>query len=608
MISKREFFSISIMMLMLLFMFQALMVIREYSNKYDVNEYYNEDVDTTHKKWEMEKVNLDNLKDEQDYILFVGKQDAHFGKMVSEWCTYTKRNCAMIQSITENHNRLNVLPAAVILESKYVNMQKELDIIEGWAEQGVDIIFCDLPDVEDVESNYKLQELLGIVKVESHSVEVDAIKVFEGLLLGGETIYDASKDEAKGMGFEMPWYVLGSGTKTYMVGMFGEPVNWISDVKNEYLPAIVWRNSVGDGKVFAVNADYMKDSTGIGFLSGFMAECNPIEIYPVINAQNLAVTNYPGFASENDEVIQKLYSRTQSAMFRDVVWPSLVSTVHNTDMKLTCFMTPQFDYTDSKEPKHEELVFYLKQLNEVGAEAGLSLQHRGGVTIEEKIERDNKYFSSIISNYKYRVVYLNLDNVDELLASMKDTMLRDVKSAVCKYKSGEPIIDYCGNGVIKQSVTNDGFSHTYKENLRMRSLQSALAYTNVVLDMNRVVWPEDERDQWHIVYESFSSNIKTYWSKFKMFESTTLSESTGHVNSFLTMDYDKSYKDGVVTVNITEKTGDCWFILRTHGESIVDIKGGDYKLIEDNAYLIKAEDSTVTIKIDREDEFYYYLP
>ena len=47
-----------------------------------------------------------------------------------------------------------------------------------------------------------------------------------------------------------------------------------------------------------------------------------------------------------------------------------------------------------------------------------------------------------------------------------------------------------------------------------------------------------------------------------------------------------------------------WFILRTHGEDIADIKGGSQTKIEDNAYLIYTEDTIVEIML-KEPGLYY---
>lgn len=603
-ISRRQFFSISIMMLALLFMFQFSLVIKEHGNQYDTNEHLVETVGSIETAWEIKKIDFKNIfPEKRDYVLFIGSENSRIGSVVNQWCTYTKRDWAVTQDLTKYRDKLTIWPEIILVESEYINMESDLEILRNFAEQGMNIIFCNLPSVEIIEENAQLQELLGISGVRAAEVKVEAIKIFKGMLLGGEVVYESGKSASVGMDFRFPWYITGSGTKTYMVGMLKDET-----VKNEQLPALIWRNSVGNGKVFAVNGTYLYDSAGLGFLSGMLAEVNPVEIYPIINAQNLSVVNYPGFASENDEEMQRIYSRTQSGVFRDTVWPSLVSTVQNSDMKLTCFVMPQFDYNDENEPEGDELIFYLKQFKEVGAEAGISLEYGSGVSLADKIRRDNIFFALLNSNYQYGTAYVEVAKVPVLLKMMDKVMLKNIGTIVCEYNENNPVVSYCADNVTLQCTTNDGFSHTHIENLRMRSLESALGYTNIVLDMKKVAWPESDADHWQIIYKRFASNIETYWSSYKIFRNTTLSESNRNVKDFLNMDFEKVYQDGVLRVNLSNQTGTNWFILRTHGESIVDISGGTFEQIEENAYLIEATDSELVIELDREEEFYYYLP
>ena len=130
----------------------------------------------------------------------------------------------------------------------------------------------------------------------------------------------------------------------------------------------------------------------------------------------------------------------------------------------------------------------------------------------------------------------------------------------------------------------------------MRSIQSALGYTNIMLNLQDIFWPQNEKDRWEIMERRFASNLLTYWNKFNCFTATTLSESDRRVRTFLNVDYTESREENVITLNTAK--ADSWFILRTHGEKIEDIEGGSQTKIEKDAYLIHAEDHTVKIQVD----------
>ena len=93
----------------------------------------------------------------------------------------------------------------------------------------------------------------------------------------------------------------------------------------------------------------------------------------------------------------------------------------------------------------------------------------------------------------------------------------------------------------------------------------------------------------------FSSNLLTYWKKFTGFGSTTLSESNTRTRTFLNLDFSETRTDDEIILKTSESGS--WFILRTHGEEIEEIEGGTQKKLEDNVYLIQAQDTTVKIQV-----------
>lgn len=92
-----------------------------------------------------------------------------------------------------------------------------------------------------------------------------------------------------------------------MVGLLPEESG--KDVENEDLPTLIWRNGMDKGSVFAVVGDYLKDSSASGFLDGMLAEAFPYALYPVVNAQNLSMVDFPVFADENNGEIQEALQR-----------------------------------------------------------------------------------------------------------------------------------------------------------------------------------------------------------------------------------------------------------------------------------------------------------
>ncbi len=599
MVSIRKFFSIAIMMFVLLFLFQFSMVLRDRQNTYDVNSNLAPKQNDGKNVWKNEELDPESVgTTDRRYVLFVGDSSSDMAEAVSRWCTYAKwdiSKCSSMEKFKENDKNL---PGMLILESEKYALDDNLKKIEELEQKGVIIVFGCLENAENIEKNQELQDFMGICKVVSAKTEITGVKLFEGLLLGGEVVYETPEDkderDRQDLQLNVPWYQVGSGTKTYMVGLLDQSKQK-ETVENEELPTLIWRNGIRNGSIFCVVGDYMKDSTALGLLDGMVAEASSYHIYPVVNAQNLSMINFPVFADENNEQMMELYSQSITGMARDIMWPSLISIVEKGGLKMTCFMQPQTNYEDGIEPTSRDLVFYLKQMKEQNAEAGLSLQYKNAESLRDKLNQDAEFFRKADSSYKYGAAYTEEKDLDTVKALMNTELMKNVSTLVCEYTEDEPVISYCTDSVTLQSVISDGMNYTYSDDIRMRSIQSSLGYTNVMLNMQKIFWPERKKDRWQIMQKRFSSNLLTYWKNFTGFDSTTLSESNTRTRTFLNLDFSETRTDDEIILKTSESGS--WFILRTHGEEIEEIEGGTQKKLEDNVYLIQAQDTTVKIQV-----------
>lgn len=604
MVSKRKFFSIATMMFVLFFLFQFSMVLRDSRNTYDVNSSFAEKKADGENQWTPSDSNSTTVIGADSSVVFVGNEDGDMGTAVSRWCTYAKRKLISCKSVRTYKSDDKNLPEMMILESEKYADGDNLTTLETLEKKGVIIVFGCLENAKNIQNNKALMKFLGIQKVVAEETHLAGVKLFEGLLLGGEVTYNTSKDKEEkkrqDLELDVPWYQVGSGTKTYMVGLLDEKTG--KNVENEDLPTIIWRNGIDYGSVFAVVGDYMKDSTALGLLDGMRAEALQYTIYPIVNAQNLSMVNFPVFADENNTEMLKLYSQSVTGIARDIMWPALISVVEKSDMKMTCFIQPQADYTDDIEPKSGNLEFYLKQMKEQSAEAGISLEYQKLDKAEDKVTKDTEFFENEKTDYRFGAAFAKEKDLKGILKDTDSGLLGDVGTLVCDYTENQPVVSYYSDSVTLQTVTSDGMNYAYSDDIRMRSIQTALGYTNVMLDMYDIFWPQEKTDRWEVMQKRFSSNLLTYWKNFRDFDSTTLSESNARIRTFLNLAYSQSREDNTITLQTSEVGS--WFILRTHGEEIDEIDGGSQTEIEADAYLICAEDTTVKIRL-KEQELYY---
>ena len=618
MVSRRNFLTITIMILILFFMFQFTGVMKNQLNEYGVNEYDQ----STYTQLNAESVFSNEVPaNALADVFYIGIASGDVAKVVSSWCEYSKRSLQMYATLSACDN----VPEnqLIILDGRtMVRTDTDITILQEWIDKGVNIIFARMPDISVIQRSNQLQQILGIDHILSTDVTLNGMHLFSGFFLGGERIYEAqTKEDEKrqDLDHDIPWYVTGAGTKTYLVGTLTDemfdatvPQSLLDQytnmeelsAKNILLPAVIWRYGTINSKVFCVNDDFLMDELNLGILSAITAQITNYDIYPVVNAQNLVAADMPAFSSENEEKMQELYAQSASAVYREIIWTSLVALQETTDAKLTCMVTPQFDYDDAQEPDGSAVTYYLKQLKEQNGELGWSATNQSNLSVADKLAIDKPFWKNYGADYKIVSAYLRDGSQKSAAAlALKDEDVRTL--VVADEDTTSPIISYATDNITQQKVTSAGITHTFSDDLKLRSMETALGYSNITLDLLSVTYPKTKQDSWEKMLRKLSPNLTTFWKPFEAFTHTTLSESDQRIRRFLAIDYEQERQGDNITVRVKNFDQQAWFVLRLNGETVKSVKGGTSTKIEDGAYLICAEKDKITIKVGRKSGMYY---
>ena len=594
MLSRRDFLSIFLMMLTLFFIFQFLQVVKDSGNNYDVNDHVTE-------------VNLRasdmDVKQADKYVWFVGDIEGGVGDAVKQWCTYTRQGLEVFSEIPAPDYDSKI--EAIVIDPATCDIRNKTDKIEELTKMGVTIIFGDLPDASYVDSDEQLKKMLGITKVVNPSIHVKGVQVFTGFLLGGESVYLAHDDKPEEAAFEdldldIAWYDTGQGTKTYIVGVMDE-----EEVHPYDFPKMIWRSIYNGTFIYAVNGDYLRGMMGIGFLDSMMYDTSEIYLYPVVNANNVVVADFPYLSEENAEKIKSLYSRSVEAFQKDIVWPGIISMATRSEFSMTCFMADRYDYSLIEKANKEAVKFYLQQMKEHYAEAGRSLNYTGDITLAQKAEYSRKYYTDAGFNYQFRSLYLT--KWDDALKTILADQESDIRTVVCSDRENDQAISFCTDNVTLQYTTNVANEYSFKNALIFKSLLTSLGYTNVLVDMADVIWPETKDDEWQNFFDKLYSYITTYWSNRYGFDATTISESDARIRKMLSVTYDYSKQDENTVVLNSSGADENYFVFRTHDREIKSISdNAEFKRLEKDAYLLKVKPGQTIITLKESDEIYKY--
>ncbi len=615
MVSRRNYLTIAMMFVILLFMFQFTGVMKEQLSEYESNEYAD---DTTTSFQRSDAFLAEQTSDDACEVIYVGEAGGAEESVVKTWCSYRKRTFFCSSSLALLDSLQDDALQVLVVDGSKVTSEEEVAVLRREAQMGVTVIFATLPQSSVIREYRDLRELLGIRAVIADEIPLAGMHLFSGFLLGGEEIYEVTEpgeEERQDMNPSVPWYTTGAGTKTYMVGTLSdETIEQTVDneiraqyagmeeeaAKNSLLPAILWRNSVDTAKIFCVNGDYLADISAVGILDAMMGETYDYDIYPVINAQNLVIADLPAFVSENEEEMQKRYSQSAQAVYQEIVWPSLTSIASRTGAKMTCMMTPQFTYTDEEEPDGENVTYYLKRLKEEHAEAGLSADSREGIPLSEKIKQDQTFWQTYAPSYRFLSLY-----ADGVKSIGEESALPAEIRTVALGSGASEAVGYLNENVTLQPSTSSGIRHTFLDDFKVKCMETALGYSNITLDLYSVTYPEGDEDSWEKMSKKIAANLGTYWKAYEAFDATTLTESDVRIRRFLALDYKQQRAGNVITLSLEHREDAAWFLLRLHGEKVTEVAGGSFEEIEDGVYLILAEEDEVSVEVQTGETWQY---
>lgn len=603
MLSKRVYFTVSSLMMLVLFMFQFSGIIRKKYNNFDENKY------AVSEKNDLNKNNVFTVLTDEDkvvksisgYIVYIGDINTKTGNTVYEWCNYTKRNLLVYKTVSQYHRYNEKYPDAVLIDSDYVNIDSDIDTFSLLTDYGINLVFCTLPSYSAISENQRFEQLCGI-SPHRESVNASGLKLYSGFLFGGEAWYTKENDpdgKFQNMKLTMPWYNTSNATKTYMSAVVESEDG--SKIDNEDQPAVIWRKSHDHAYVFCINGDYIKDISGMGILTAIMSESKDLDIYPVVDSQSVIVNNFPMFSFENDDAVEKYYLRNTSSLLENVIWPDISNLAESTGARFTFMAAPQINYSDNNLVSVREMDYFFRLFSEISSEAGLTTTRDDATSIDEKLTADAGIFSNYLSNYKFTSIIARKDELENVLSS-KNSLIDDVNTIVTDSQDygGTKLFSYVNDNVINVECPVTSDKYTYSDDFRQRCFQTALAYTNIEFNMTGVCNPDDEKELWNEEIKSKSTALTSYMKNSKMFTKCSISQADKRIREFMAADYSYKQNSSYVSLDITGAQETARFIVRLRTGEVENVSGAVCTKVEKGVYLITAQSKHVEMTIKTE--------
>ncbi len=601
MVSRANYVAITIIMMIVLLLFQFTgvsenVVLRDGKNL-SVDAAVSEEKEAVQKeRYEKAVAELTEM-DGMAEIGLVGSEEA-CSKVGQEWCRNQKKTYRFYNSLQEAAKDPNC-SKVLLTDGKRLENEEALEAIEELGKRNRSVIVSGLPDLNQVRKYPNILKSLGIQKILDDSLELEGFRLFSGFILGGETVYDDYQQT-------LPYVKLDESVQVYAVGQ-SDAEEW-KQVKNEELPALIWRNYNFEGNVYVVNGDFLQEKPGAGILTGIAADMASRYLYPVVNAQVSAMINYPMLSEENKEVMEREYGQKSTAMVRDVLWPVIARIYYDTDERMTALIAPRLDYQGDGELNESLINYFYKQVTKMRGELGLSGEQKSAVSLEEKLGQDLEILKKNLPNYEMRIFYAGDMQEKEYEPFLKDgEALEDIHTILRDYsdRTEEPMFSFAEGNALELMLYMDHSAYSSEDDFRLRCFQTAYGYYAGKVDMARAIYPETEQDLWNELSENWAKYYRPYRERFRYFDKLTATAADTRVRNYLALQYDVTEREDTLVLDVESEESQNYFILKTHGERIKKISGADCQELEKDWYLLKTESPQITIQLEQTDRSVY---
>jgi len=600
MLTRRNFFVILIMFLVVFLMFMLVDISAGYLTRHQYNPQADVPVTIhaghayTHEMLNMAATITDLPQGAVDnpWVAIIAA-DEHSVNVLNmrEWCMY---NRFRYQVFTQLPEPAQLADCHVILFDDPIADAAQLPTLQAYALQGNDMIFTRLPTYQELQAAPELADFYGIQGFVQEQLPINGLYIFDEFFVGGERIYglkDIYGDTDADIPATVPWYDLRAG---YL--MFIQAVAQDGSIDYMDLPGLLWRTYTGNANVFVVNTDIFQGKNLPGLLTACMAQMRAYYVYPVVNAQTISVVDFPMLAQENAETMAALYSRGAEALGRDVLWPGIVKILKNYNSAFNFFMAPQLDYADGTQPTGTLLSFYRQEIEQQSGMLGLSMQQHSTATLETICAENAAFLEKEMPEYRFTAACVTGEQLAQLAG--KEELPAPLGSAtllMTDMAENQPLMRFINGRTLAVSFTTDGFIHESMDDLRLLCIENALGMNNQKVEMGKAFYPAAGED-WNTLNLLWSRG-DTFQKPYHGFDNVTVYGLEEKARTFLSVDYEYGMENGVFCLDVTNGVKNASFVLRLADYAIQKVEGGSCKQLSDTAYLLQPEEGSMFLTL-----------
>lgn len=484
-----------------------------------------------------------------------------------------------------------------------------LSDLTSWASAGGSLMFAMTPDSSDALE--AIAPKLGIESFGDGCVMCESIVPDEDFMIGGGERYEFSDP------FEsaLPVSLQASAHVWAKTGDAGVP--------------LIWSSACGNGRVVVCNIG-IYDKVVRGFYASAISLMGSATAYPVINSSVFYLDDFPSPVPLGDGTyIKRDYGLSIADFYAKVWWPDVQKLAEQYDIRYTGVMIENYEDTvDQANPARQadatQFRYFGGMLLQMGGELGFHGYNHQPLALSDT-DYGDVYAYKTWKNKQTLVASLNelIDFQDEVLPNAHGSVyvppsnilsarartiigqdvprIKTIAATYFEDGTGLPYVQEFGvasDGMVEQprivsgGMVGDTFMRLAAvSELNMHYVSTHFMHPDDLLDPDR-----GAKEGWEVYKGGLVDYLDWLTNAAPDLRRQTASDCSGAIQRFSAVTVSVDSNEDAWTLSLGNFHDEAWFMFRANDGEPGTVAGGEITHLTGNLYLVKANDSTVTIE------------
>ena len=486
---------------------------------------------------------------------------------------------------------------SVMITFEAIERLPNLELIEEYVSRGGKVFFAVRPAIG--ASLYTIYRKLGMYEVGTF-ITTKGISLTSTVLIQNDGLRmedDFLTNSALAVGLEQK-------SRVHVRSIEGVPLLW--DVPYQ------------DGRFMVFNGTMLTEKTNRGLIAGAISFLNDDFLYPILNMKLAYIDGFPApFPQGYDDEILQTYKRDIPAFYRDIWWPFIQQGATKYNLNYTGAVIEAYNnmtkppFEEAYQSQRENVIKYGRELLKSGGEIGINgynhvpLVIKGDemknsdlpawdseVEMAKSLAEVSQFLKRAFPVYSF-VTYVPPGNMlSEEGKNAIENSISSVEIISSSYLGGEEF-------VVEEPFTylpriTSGYEYTNENKWGLANSITSVGVFSHVITPGEVL---SSNESWAFLSKSYSRMLQDVQAGFPWLRSMTTSAAAEQLETYTNTDVYIEETENSLDVYLSHFKDEFYFLLRTD-RSITSIKNATLAKIDDDVYMIKANDITLEIGLD----------